>query len=184
MRKIRSCERWIRLGNSPGLPKKKKFLPKKFLYNCPKKPNFVYEKFFTPVFILSPEKSFWSKKILCSFEKTNHLAHLPGHSPSLTQKRTFYPKILYNYHTPLLPPPPQKNFFMLKEKNILSRKNFWRLSEKKFFSNENNFLKETGISFKKWPLNLWWISKKTILKVWNITKAAKFSSPKLSLFLR
>ena len=132
MRKIRSCERWIRLGNSPGLPKKKKFLPKKFLYNCPKKPNFVYEKFFTPVFILSPEKSFWSKKILCSFEKTNHLAHLPGHSPSLTQKRTFYPKILYNYHTPLLPPP-QKKFFHAQRKKYTFSKKFLTLVWKKIF---------------------------------------------------
>ena len=133
MRKIRSCERWIRLGNSPGLPKKKKFLPKKFLYNCPKKPNFVYEKFFTPVFILSPEKSFWSKKILCSFEKTNHLAHLPGHSPSLTQKRTFYPKILYNYHTPLLPPPPKKKFFHAQRKKYTFSKKFLTLVWKKIF---------------------------------------------------
>ena len=133
MRKIRSCERWIRLGNSPGLPKKKKFLPKKFLYNCPKKPNFVYEKFFTPVFILSPQKSFWSKKILCSFEKTNHLAHLPGHSPSLTQKITFYPKILYNYHTPLLPPPPKKIFSCSKKKIYFLEKISEACLKKKIF---------------------------------------------------
>ena len=37
-------------------------------------------------------------------------------------------------------------------------------------------LKETHNSFKKWPLKLWWISKKTIMEVGNITKAATFIS--------
>ena len=31
-------------------------------------------------------------------------------------------------------------------------------------------------SFKKWPLELWWISNKTLMKVGNITKAATFKS--------
>ena len=31
-------------------------------------------------------------------------------------------------------------------------------------------------SFKKWPLNLWWISNKTIMEAGNITKAATFKS--------
>ena len=31
-------------------------------------------------------------------------------------------------------------------------------------------------SFKKWPLNPWWISNKTIMEVGNITKAAAFKS--------
>ena len=38
------------------------------------------------------------------------------------------------------------------------------------------FLKETRNSFKKWPLNLWWILNKTIIEVENITKAATFKS--------
>ena len=37
-------------------------------------------------------------------------------------------------------------------------------------------LKETGNSFKKWPLNLWWVSNKTIIEVGNITKSATFKS--------
>ena len=37
-------------------------------------------------------------------------------------------------------------------------------------------LKETSNSFKKWPLNLWWISNKTVMEVGNITKAATFKS--------
>ena len=37
-------------------------------------------------------------------------------------------------------------------------------------------LKETRNSFKKWPLNYWWISNKTIMEVGNITKAATFKS--------
>ena len=37
-------------------------------------------------------------------------------------------------------------------------------------------LKETHNSFKKWPLKLWWISKKAIMEVGNITKAATFIS--------
>ena len=41
--------------------------------------------------------------------------------------------------------------------------------------------KETRSSFKKWPLNLWMISSKTIMEVENITRCyfKKFSSPKL-----
>ena len=31
-------------------------------------------------------------------------------------------------------------------------------------------LKETRNSFKKWPLNLWWISNKAIIELENITK--------------
>ena len=38
------------------------------------------------------------------------------------------------------------------------------------------FLKETRNSLKKWPLNLWWISNKTIMEARNITKAATFES--------
>ena len=37
-------------------------------------------------------------------------------------------------------------------------------------------LKEKQNSFKNWPLNLWWISNKTIMEVGNITKAATFPS--------
>ena len=37
-------------------------------------------------------------------------------------------------------------------------------------------LKETRNSMEKWPLNLWWISNKTIMEVGNITKAATFKS--------
>ena len=37
-------------------------------------------------------------------------------------------------------------------------------------------LKETRNSFKKCPLNLWWISNKTIMEVGNIAKAASFKS--------
>ena len=39
-----------------------------------------------------------------------------------------------------------------------------------------NVLKKTRNSFKKWPLNLWWISNKAIMEVGNITKAAIFES--------
>ena len=39
-----------------------------------------------------------------------------------------------------------------------------------------DWLKETHNSFKKWPLNLWWISSKTIIEVRNITKVATFKS--------
>ena len=39
-----------------------------------------------------------------------------------------------------------------------------------------NHLKETRNSFKKWPLNLWFISNKSIVEVENITKAATFNS--------
>ena len=41
-------------------------------------------------------------------------------------------------------------------------------------SNKN--LKKTRNSFKKWPLNFWWISNKTIMEVGNITKAVAFKS--------
>ena len=44
------------------------------------------------------------------------------------------------------------------------------------------FLKETRNSFKKLPLNLWWISNKTIMEVGKYYKSCyieKFSSPKL-----
>ena len=37
-------------------------------------------------------------------------------------------------------------------------------------------LKETRNSFKKWPLNLWWTSNKTIMEIRNITKTASFKS--------
>ena len=37
-------------------------------------------------------------------------------------------------------------------------------------------LKETRNSFKKWPLNLWWISNKIIMEVRNIAKATNFKS--------
>ena len=37
-------------------------------------------------------------------------------------------------------------------------------------------LKEKHNSFKKWPLNLWWNSNKTIKEVENITKAVTFKS--------
>ena len=37
-------------------------------------------------------------------------------------------------------------------------------------------LKETCNSLKKWTLNLWWISNKTIMEVGNITKTATFKS--------
>ena len=37
-------------------------------------------------------------------------------------------------------------------------------------------LKETRNSFKQSPLNLWWISNKTIMEVGNITKAAIFKN--------
>ena len=40
----------------------------------------------------------------------------------------------------------------------------------------SNINKVTRNSFKKWPLNLWWISNKTLMKVGNITKAATFKS--------
>ena len=42
-------------------------------------------------------------------------------------------------------------------------------------------LKEMRNSFKKRPLNLWWILNKPIVKIGNVTKAVafKFSSPKL-----
>ena len=39
-----------------------------------------------------------------------------------------------------------------------------------------SLLKKRHNSFKKWSLNLWWISKKTIKEVGNITKAATFES--------
>ena len=48
------------------------------------------------------------------------------------------------------------------------------VSKKKHVSREA--LKETHNSFKKWPLNLWWISNKTIMEVGNITKAATSKS--------
>ena len=37
-------------------------------------------------------------------------------------------------------------------------------------------LKETRDSFKKWPLNPWWISNNTIVQIRNVTKAATFKS--------
>ena len=37
-------------------------------------------------------------------------------------------------------------------------------------------LKEARNSFKKWPLNLWWISNKAIMEVGNITEVAIFKS--------
>ena len=40
----------------------------------------------------------------------------------------------------------------------------------------SKLLKETRNSLKKWPLNLWWISNKTIMEVRNITKTATFKS--------
>ena len=38
------------------------------------------------------------------------------------------------------------------------------------------FLKETRNSSEKWPLNLWWISNKTIMAIGNVSKAATFKS--------
>ena len=38
------------------------------------------------------------------------------------------------------------------------------------------FLKETRKSFKKWLLNLWWFSDKTIMEIGNVTKAATFKN--------
>ena len=35
-----------------------------------------------------------------------------------------------------------------------------------------NILKERRNSFKKWPLNLWWFTNKTIIEVGNIAKNA------------
>ena len=40
----------------------------------------------------------------------------------------------------------------------------------------SDYFKETRNSFKTWPLNLWWISNKTIIEVEKITKAATFES--------
>ena len=37
-------------------------------------------------------------------------------------------------------------------------------------------VKEMRNSFKKWPLNPWWISNKTIIEVGNITKATTLKS--------
>ena len=37
-------------------------------------------------------------------------------------------------------------------------------------------LQETRNSFKKWSLNLWWISNKTMMGIGNVTKAATFKS--------
>ena len=37
-------------------------------------------------------------------------------------------------------------------------------------------LNEMRKSFKKWPLNPWWIWNKVIMEVGNITKAAYFKS--------
>ena len=51
-----------------------------------------------------------------------------------------------------------------------------RQGVKSFVKNENCSLKETPNSFKKWSLNLWWSSNKTIIEVENITKAATFNS--------
>ena len=42
--------------------------------------------------------------------------------------------------------------------------------------NTNICLKEMHNSFKNWPLNLWQSSKKIIMEVGNITKAATFKS--------
>ena len=39
-----------------------------------------------------------------------------------------------------------------------------------------SILTETRNSFKKWPLNLWWTSNKTIMEIGNITKTASFKS--------
>ena len=44
------------------------------------------------------------------------------------------------------------------------------------------FLKETRNLFKRWPLNLWWISNKTIMEVRKYYKSCyfqKFPSPRL-----
>ena len=38
------------------------------------------------------------------------------------------------------------------------------------------FLKEMPNSFEKRPLNFWWVSNKTIMKVENVTKVATFNS--------
>ena len=45
-----------------------------------------------------------------------------------------------------------------------------------FFIYLHNQLKETRNWFKKWPLNLWWISNKTIVEIGNVSKAATFKS--------
>ena len=52
---------------------------------------------------------------------------------------------------------------------IASSMNNWKLM--KYL-----ILKETCNSFKKWSLNLWWISNKTIIEVENIAKAVTFNS--------
>ena len=46
----------------------------------------------------------------------------------------------------------------------------------KGYYNLTKLLKETRNSFKKWPLNLWWISNKTDTENGNITKATTFKS--------
>ena len=51
-----------------------------------------------------------------------------------------------------------------------------------FFSFQTAIDVQTRNSFKTWPLNLWWISYKTIVEVGNVTKATTFKSffsPKL-----
>ena len=55
---------------------------------------------------------------------------------------------------------------------------FWKFNMRPFewCGIEISFLKETRNWFKKWPLNYWWISNKTIMKTGNVTKAATFKS--------
>ena len=55
----------------------------------------------------------------------------------------------------------------------LFKKGLWHRC---FSVNFAKFLKETRNSFKKWPLNLWWISNKNIMEIGNIIKAATFNS--------
>ena len=52
----------------------------------------------------------------------------------------------------------------------------WSKERNFFLESESPTLKETRNSLKKWPLNLWWFSHETIMKVENITKAATFKS--------
>ena len=71
------------------------------------------------------------------------------------------------------------NFLMV----LTGKRLFWRseillkrLQHRSFSVDFEKHLKEMRSLFKKWPLNLWWISNKTIIEVGNITKAATFKS--------
>ena len=89
--------------------------------------------------------------------------------------------VMYHNYSNKMPPLPTSPYYMghfqiFHKMNIFLKNCFkypWQQKKGKCLKDH---LKETRNSFKRWPLNLWWISNKTIIEVGNNTNAATFKS--------